>query len=75
MIINIELNLSPATWGYINKEAERRQLSVDVIISEVLSEAIEDYYKEPTKAQILEGIKIGLQQAINDEAQPVEFYN
>lgn len=73
--IEIDLDLSTATWHYINQEAERRQLSVAAIVGEVLSEAIEDYYKEPTKAEILEGIKSSLQQALNDEAQTVEYYN
>ena len=75
MKTEVEFDLSPATWQTIDKEAERRQMSASAIIGEVLSEAIEDYYKEPTKAEILEGIKRGLQQALNDEGQTVEIFN
>ena len=60
MKIEVELDLSSATWQTIDQEAERRQMSESAIIGEVLSEAIEDYYKEPSKAEILEGIKKGL---------------
>ena len=73
MKIEIDLKLSQATWMFIKQEAARRNISASTIISEVLSEAVEDYYRDPTKAEILESICIGLQQALNNETEPVEF--
>lgn len=74
MKLEINLNLSADTCTYIRQEAERRQIPAAMIIKEILAEVIEEYYREPTKAEILEGIREGLQQAIKGEAQPVEQF-
>lgn len=63
MKLEINLNLSADTCTYIRQEAERRQIPAAMIIKEILDEVIEEYYREPTKAEILEGIREGLQQA------------
>ena len=72
MKTEINLKLSPETWKYIRDEASRRQNSAAEIIAEILSEVIEDNYREPSKAEILEGIRIGMQQALTGETRSVE---
>ncbi len=71
MLIEIDLNLSEETWGFIDAEANRRGVSVQFIVNEILSEVIEDYYREPNKAEILEGIRTGLQEALHGVVQLV----
>ena len=72
MTLEVDLNLSPQTWAYIENEAARREIPPAAIVSEILSEVLEEYYREPTKAEILQSIRDGLQQALRGETRPLD---
>ena len=71
MRIEINLDLTAETQRYIRDEASRRGLPESAIVAEVLEEVIEDYYREPTKAELLEGLRQGLIEALSQELDPV----
>jgi len=58
--LQIELNVSDQVLAYLKKEAGRRRIPIDVVISEV----VEDYFEDPTDEQILASLKQGMQQAL-----------
>ena len=67
MKLNIDLNLSADTRYYITQEAARRGMADAAIVAEVLEEVLEEYYREPTKAELLEDIRQGLLEALKQD--------
>lgn len=64
--LQIELSISDEVLEYLQNEAGRRSISLDVVVSEV----IEDYFEDPTDEQILESLKRGMQQALAGDVRP-----
>lgn len=58
--LDLQLSLSDDVLVYLKREANKRQISLDVIISEVLAE----YFNSPTKQEILDDLKLGMEQAL-----------
>jgi len=52
--LDLQLSLSDDVLVYLKREASKRQISLDVIISEVLA----DYFNSPTKQEILDDLKL-----------------
>ena len=74
MYLELDLSLSVETRAFIENEAARRNVPASLIVSEVLTEALEDYYREPTKAEILDSIRIALEESLRGETVPVGVY-
>ena len=58
--LDIKVNLSTKVLEYLQQEATNRQVALDIVISDVLA----DYFDEPTEDQILDSLRIGMQQAL-----------
>lgn len=58
--LDIKVNLSNEVLRYLQQEAIKRQITLDVVVSEVLA----DYFDEPTEDEILDSLRIGMQQAL-----------
>ena len=64
-IVDIKLSLSEDVLAQLKREAKRRNVSLDVVVSETL----EVYFDEPTDDEILAEIRTGMQQALAGEYQ------
>ena len=65
-MLDLKVNLSDKLVEHLQQEAATRQISLDVIVGEVL----EEYFEEPTEAEILESLRIGMQQALAGDHRP-----
>jgi len=63
---DVKLELSPEVAGYLQEEAGNRGLSLDQVVSDVLT----DYFAELTEDEILESIRIGMRQALAGKGRP-----
>ena len=63
--LDLQLSLSDDVLVYLKREASKRQISLDVIISEVLA----GYFNSPTKQEILDDLKLGMQQALTGRSR------
>lgn len=57
--LDVKLTLSDEVLATLRIEAIDRDIPLDSVVSEVL----EEYFNEPTEAEILDSLKIGMQQA------------
>lgn len=64
--LEIKLNLPDEIFALLKQEAEERKVSFEVVVSE----SLKAYFDEPTDAEILESIKIGMQQALAGDYRP-----
>jgi len=64
--IEITLSVPDDILEYLKQEAARRDVALEVVVSDVLS----DYYREPTEAEILEGIRMGMRDALRGNVRP-----
>jgi len=63
---DVKLELSQEVAGYLQEEAGNRGLSLDQVVSDVLT----DYFAELTEDEILESIRIGMRQALAGKGRP-----
>ncbi len=57
---DLRIEVSQEIAGYLQKEAQNHGLTLDQVVSDVLS----DYFAEQTEDEILESIRIGMRQAL-----------
>jgi hypothetical protein len=67
-IVDIKLNLSDEVLEYLQRESEKRKVSLDDVVSEVLS----DYFDEPTDDEILENMREALRDGLAGKVRPVD---
>jgi hypothetical protein len=65
-ILDLKLKVPDEIAGYLLDEADRRQVTLDVVVSEILA----DHFEDLNDLQILADIKIGLQEAIAVDGHP-----
>lgn len=58
--LDIKLSISDEILNLLKQESEQRNIPLEVVIRE----SLEAYFEEPTDAEILDGIKIGMKQAL-----------
>ena len=63
---DIKLDISQDIASYLLEEARNRGISLDQVVSDVLT----DYFAEQTEDQILESIRIGMRQALAGQGRP-----
>ena len=64
--VDLKVSLSDEVLEYMQREAERRNVSLDSIASEVLAE----YYDEPDEEEILSGLKRSMEQVLAGDFRP-----
>jgi predicted transcriptional regulator len=64
--LEVKLKLSDEVLEYLQREAERRQVSIDTVVSDVL----EDYFEDPTDEEIAESIREGMKAALEGRTRP-----
>ncbi len=63
---DLRLEISQEIAGYLQEEARNRGISLDQVVSDVLT----DYFAELTEDQILDSIRIGMRQALAGQGRP-----
>lgn len=63
---DVRLEISEEIAGYLQEEARNRGISLDQVVSDVLT----DYFAELTEDQILDSIRIGMRQALAGHGRP-----
>lgn len=63
---DLRLEISQEVAGYLQEEARNRGISLDQVVSDVLT----DYFAELTEDQILDSIRIGMRQALAGQGRP-----
>lgn len=66
MTLHVTVDLSAEVLDCLKKESLDRQVPVDVVVGDVLS----DYFDEMTESEILESARRGLQQALAGNYRP-----
>lgn len=64
--LDLKVSLADRIIEYLQQEAKARQVSLDVVVGEVLA----DYFDDPTEAEILQSLRIGMQQALAGDYRP-----
>lgn len=64
--LDLRLDVSDEIVEYLKAEAKNRQVSLDVVSGDILT----DYFAELAEDQILESIKVGMAQALTSEGRP-----
>jgi predicted transcriptional regulator len=70
MTVDVKLNVSEEVMAYLRREAERRKVALDEVVSEVLADYVEVTSSEPTDDEILAGLRVGMQQALAGDYRP-----
>jgi len=63
---DLRVEISQEIASYLQEEARNRGISLDQVVSDVLT----DYFAELTEDQILESIRIGMRQALAGQGRP-----
>ena len=63
---DLRLEISQEIASYLQEEAQNRGISLDQVVSDVLT----DYFAEQTEDKILESIRIGMRQALSGQGRP-----
>jgi predicted transcriptional regulator len=66
--VDVKLKLSDEVLQYLQREADNRKISLDEVVSDVL----EDYFDEPTKEEILEGIRQSMLDVLAGNVRPAD---
>jgi len=66
--IDVTLHISDEVLGYLQREAEQRKVSLDVVVSDVL----EEYYDDPSEEEILHHMRIAVQQGLAGDVIPID---
>ena len=64
--IDLRLKISQEVASYLQDEARNRGITLDQVVSDVLT----DYFAELTEDQILDSIRIGMRQALAGHGRP-----
>lgn len=64
--LDLKVELSKSVLAYLQREASRRQVTLDVVVGELLIE----YFDEPTEEELLDSIRAGMRQALAGEGRP-----
>ena len=64
----LTLNLPDEVLDHLQREAKRRKLPLDAVVSAVLA----DYFDEPSDAEILENLRQSMQDALAGRVRPVD---
>ena len=64
--IHVSLDLSSEVLQYLQEEARDRRVPVDQVVGDVLA----DYFDETSEDEILESVRVGLQQALAGNYRP-----
>jgi predicted transcriptional regulator len=68
--LDLKLSVSDEVLEYLQREAGKRKVSLDTVVSDVL----EDYFDDPSNEEILASIKRGMQQALRGEGRPAHEF-
>ena len=63
---DLRVEISQEIASYLHEEARNRGISLDQVVSDILT----DYFAELTEDQILESIQIGMRQALAGQGRP-----
>ena len=64
--LDLKVNLSDKIVEHLQQEPDSRHISLNAVVGKVLA----DYLEEPTEAEILESLRIGMQQALAGDHRP-----
>lgn len=64
--VDLRLEISQEIANYLQEETRNRGISLDQVVSDVLT----DYYAELSEDEILESIRIGMRQALMGQGRP-----
>ena len=70
MGIDVKLTLSDEVLAYLQQEATRRQVALDEVISDVLT----DYFDEPTHAKLLTSLQRSFEQVTTGDYRPARAF-
>jgi predicted transcriptional regulator len=68
--LELKLRLSDEVLEYLQREAGKRNVSLDTVVSDVLT----DYFDDPSEEEILASIKRGMKQALQGEGRPAHEF-
>jgi hypothetical protein len=66
--VDVRLKLSDEVLEYLQRESENRQVPLDDVVSDVLA----DYFEEPTKEEILAGIRQSMLDVLAGNVRPAD---
>lgn len=66
MTIDVKLTLSDEIMEYLLREAENRKVSLDKVVSEV----VEAYFDDPTREELLAGLRTALLDVVAGNTHP-----
>lgn len=66
MTIDVKLTLSDEIMEYLLREAENRKVSLDKVVSEV----VEGYFDDPTREELLAGLRTALLDVVAGNTHP-----
>ncbi len=70
MTVDVKLNVSEEVMVYLQREAARRQIALDEVVSDVLA----DYFDDPTHEELLAGLKRSLEQVLAGDYRPAREF-
>jgi hypothetical protein len=68
--VDVKLKLSDEILAYLQREAKKRQVPFDDVVSDVLT----NYFDEPTHEELLAGLKRSLEQVLAGEYRPAREF-
>lgn len=68
--LDVKVNVSAEVLAYLQRTADTRRVPVDAVISEVLAE----YFEEPGKEEILQGIREGFRDIFSGNTRPAREF-
>jgi predicted transcriptional regulator len=66
--VDVRLKLSDEVLEYLQRESENRRVPLDDVVSDVLA----DYFEEPTKEEILAGIRQSMLDVLAGNVRPAD---
>jgi len=70
MTVDVKLNVSEEVMAYLRREAKRRKVALDEVVSEVLT----DYFDDPTHEELLAGLKRSFEQVLAGDYRPAREF-
>lgn len=70
MTVDVKLDVSEDVIRYLRREAERRKVALDAVVSEVLT----DYFDDPTHEELLEGLRRSFEQVLAGDYRPAREF-
>lgn len=68
MTVDVKLNISDEVITHLQRAAQKRNVSLDEVVSEVLT----DYFEEPTREELLAGLRQSLIDVATGNTQPAD---